>query len=150
MPRDELEKYKEEAEQLKSMNINTVDMQWVQVLAEGWASPLNGFMKERQYLQALHFNCFQDCDNINQSIPIVLALDQDDKERLETQDSFTLRYKGKAVAIMRNPEFFLHRKEERCCRQFATSSRNHPHVKMIYEAGDYLVGGKIDVLGMMS
>lgn len=65
VPRDELEKYKEEAEQLKSMNINTVDMQWVQVLAEGWASPLNGFMKERQYLQALHFNCFQDCDNIN-------------------------------------------------------------------------------------
>jgi len=146
VPRDELEKYKEEAETLKSINISKIDMQWVQVLAEGWASPLNGFMTERQYLQALHFNCFQDCDNINQSIPIVLTLDQDDKERLEKQESFTLRYEGKSVAIMRNPEFYQHRKEERCCRQFATSSRNHPHVKMIYESGDFLVGGKLDVL----
>lgn len=35
-------------------------MQWVQVLAEGWATPLNGFMREREYLQCLHFNCLLD------------------------------------------------------------------------------------------
>ena len=117
------------------------------MLAEGWASPLQGFMNEREYLQTLHFNCLQDCDNINQSVPIVLSLDLDDMERLQQQESFTLRYEGRAVAIMRGPEFFPHRKEERCCRQFATSSRLHPHVKMIYEGGDWLVGGKLDVLG---
>lgn len=37
-----------------------VDMQWVQVLAEGWATPLNGFMREREYLQCLHFDCLLD------------------------------------------------------------------------------------------
>jgi len=26
-------------------------MQWVQVLAEGWAAPLGGFMNEEEYLQ---------------------------------------------------------------------------------------------------
>ena len=35
-------------------------MQWVQVLAEGWATPLNGFMREREYLQCLHFDCLLD------------------------------------------------------------------------------------------
>lgn len=35
-------------------------MQWVQVLAEGWATPLNGFMREREFLQCLHFNCLLD------------------------------------------------------------------------------------------
>jgi 3'-phosphoadenosine 5'-phosphosulfate synthase len=28
----------------------------VKVLAEGWASPLKGFMREKEYLQVLHFN----------------------------------------------------------------------------------------------
>lgn len=37
-----------------------VDMQWVQVLAEGWSTPLNGFMREREYLQCLHFDCLLD------------------------------------------------------------------------------------------
>lgn len=40
--------------------ISQVDMQWVQVLAEGWATPLNGFMREREYLQCLHFDCLLD------------------------------------------------------------------------------------------
>jgi 3'-phosphoadenosine 5'-phosphosulfate synthase len=32
----------------------------VQVLAEGWASPLKGFMREREFLQVLHFNTLLD------------------------------------------------------------------------------------------
>lgn len=32
-------------------NINKTSMQWLQVLAEGWASPLNGFMREMEFLQ---------------------------------------------------------------------------------------------------
>lgn len=31
-----------------------------QVLSEGWATPLPGFMRERQYLQALHFGQLLD------------------------------------------------------------------------------------------
>lgn len=42
-----------EAESLPSIEINEVDLQWVQVLSEGWASPLKGFMREREYLQVL-------------------------------------------------------------------------------------------------
>jgi len=146
VPRVEVEEFRKEADSLKSLGITKVDMQWLQVLAEGWASPLEGFMSEREYLQTLHFNNLQDRDNINQSVPIVLPIDTDDKERLEGQEAFTLRYQGKPVAIMRNTEFYPHRKEERCCRQFGTSSSNHPTVKLIYGSGDWLVGGKLDVL----
>lgn len=35
----------------------------VQVLAEGWASPLTGFMRERQYLQALHASRILDLNH---------------------------------------------------------------------------------------
>lgn len=37
-----------------------LDLQWVQVLAEGWASPLKGFMREREFLQVLHFGNLLD------------------------------------------------------------------------------------------
>lgn len=37
-----------------------LDLQWVQVLAEGWASPLRGFMREREFLQVLHFGSLLD------------------------------------------------------------------------------------------
>ena len=42
VPADEVEEAKAEAETLQSVNIDEVDLQWVQVLGEGWASPLNG------------------------------------------------------------------------------------------------------------
>ena len=34
-----------------------IDLQWMQVLSEGWATPLSGFMRETEYLQCLHFGC---------------------------------------------------------------------------------------------
>lgn len=50
----------------------------------------------------------------NQSVPIVLPLSSSDKERLVSSGGdFTLRYDGKPVAVMHEPEFYEHRKEER-------------------------------------
>ncbi|KAB0368383.1 hypothetical protein FD755_020149, partial [Muntiacus reevesi] len=123
-----------------------VDMQWVQVLAEGWATPLNGFMREREYLQCLHFDCLLDGGVINLSVPIVLTATQEDKDRLDGCTAFALMYEGRRVAILRNPEFFEHRKEERCARQWGTTCKNHPYIKMVMEQGDWLIGGDLQVL----
>ncbi|KAG8519411.1 Bifunctional 3'-phosphoadenosine 5'-phosphosulfate synthase 1 [Galemys pyrenaicus] len=112
-----------------------VDMQWVQVLAEGWATPLNGFMREREYLQCLHFDCLLDGGVINLSVPIVLAATHEDKDRLDGCTAFALVYEGRRVAILRNPEFFEHRKEERCARQWGTTCTNHPYIKVLAARG---------------
>jgi 3'-phosphoadenosine 5'-phosphosulfate synthase len=66
----------------------------------------------------------------NQSIPIVLPVCTEDKERLKDSAAFTLKYEGKCMAILRNPEFYPHNKGERCCRQFGTSNSGHPYVKV--------------------
>ncbi|XP_067927834.1 bifunctional 3'-phosphoadenosine 5'-phosphosulfate synthase-like [Watersipora subatra] len=137
----------EEASKLPSVDITKLDMQWLQVLAEGWASPLNGFMTETQYLQSQHFGCLLSGGVKNQSVPIVLPISTEDKERLVAADTdITLKYEGKNIAIMRTPEFFEHRKEERCARQFGTTNGNHPYIKMIYASGDWLAGGRLEVL----
>lgn len=136
----------EEAAGLPALDITDLDLQWVQVLSEGWATPLTGFMRESEYLQSQHFGCHLEGGVTNQSIPIVLPATTQDKERLEDAESIALRWNGKVYAILRQPEFFPHRKEERCSRQFGTSTPGHPYIKMINESGDWLVGGDLEVL----
>ncbi|KAB0402786.1 hypothetical protein E2I00_005148 [Balaenoptera physalus] len=41
-------------------NLSSLDLQWVQVLSEGWATPLKGFMREKEYLQVIHFGTLLD------------------------------------------------------------------------------------------
>lgn len=38
------------AENLPKLDIGVVDLQWLQVLSEGWAYPLKGFMREQEFL----------------------------------------------------------------------------------------------------
>lgn len=40
-----------ESKSLPHLKIKDVELQWLQVLAEGWAYPLKGFMRENEYLQ---------------------------------------------------------------------------------------------------
>ncbi|RXM34693.1 Bifunctional 3'-phosphoadenosine 5'-phosphosulfate synthase 1 [Acipenser ruthenus] len=130
VPENKLDLAKTDAQTLPALEINKVDMQWVQVLAEGWATPLNGFMREREYLQCLHFDCLLDGGVINLSVPVVLPVTSEDKEKLDGCTAFALAYGGHRVAILRNPEFYEHRKEERCARQWGTTCKEHPYIKL--------------------
>ncbi|XP_055844492.1 bifunctional 3'-phosphoadenosine 5'-phosphosulfate synthase isoform X1 [Episyrphus balteatus] len=137
-----------ETKSLPKIPITTVELQWVQVLSEGWAFPLKGFMRESEYLQALHFNTILSEDGAfrdNQSVPIVLSVNAEAREKYEGVSAITLTYNEKPVAILRKPEFYLQRKEERLSRQFGTSNPLHPYSKMVYESGEYLVGGDLEV-----
>jgi 3'-phosphoadenosine 5'-phosphosulfate synthase len=151
VPEDQVPALMEEAKTFpadSNVDLTTLDLQWLQVLGEGWATPLSGFMRERQYLQTLHFGCLVDGGVINQTVPIVLPVTTANKEAIEATGckAITLKYQGRVVAILRDPEFYQHRKEERACRQFGTSHAGHPYIKMINESGDWLVGGELQVL----
>ena len=74
-----------DAKKLIPLHISKDDMQWVQVLSEGWASPLRGFMREDEYLQCLHFNCLKTNGGaiVNQSVAIVLPIKDTEKAAIE-------------------------------------------------------------------
>lgn len=93
-----------EAETLPKVKIGKVDLEWVHVISEGWASPLRGFMREDEYLHSLHFNSFrlQDGSVVNMSLPIVLAIDDQDKVRIGASGDVALQGpSGHIVAILR-------------------------------------------------
>ncbi|MED6252518.1 Bifunctional 3'-phosphoadenosine 5'-phosphosulfate synthase 2 [Ataeniobius toweri] len=146
VPENKLNLALADASTLPTISITKLDLEWVQVLAEGWASPLKGFMRERELLQVLHFGSLLDGGAINMSIPIVLPVSTETKQELEGCAAVALEYQGSCVAILRNPEFYAYRKEERCARQFGTTCPQHPYIKMIMEGGDWLVGGDLEVL----
>ena len=65
------------------------------MLSEGWATPLTGFMREREFLQCQHFGTLLDDGVSNHSIPIVLPVTTEDKDKLAGEDAFCLVYEGK-------------------------------------------------------
>lgn len=81
-----------EALDLPRIKLSKIDLQWVHVLSEGWASPLSGFMKENEFLQTLHFNSLRldDGSFVNMSVPIVLAINDLVKNRIGDSDRVAL------------------------------------------------------------
>ena len=181
VPTAQVARVRAEAEALPRLELSELDLQWVQVLSEGWAYPLRGFMRERELLQSLHFGCLVQDVFINQTVPIVLALSTADKQRLapdagteQRAGDVALVYRGAVVAVLRAPEYYPHRKEERVCHTFGTTNAEHPSIKVrlclfedlrslnvrvhvralllsflmqrILESGDWLVGGELQVL----
>jgi len=56
VPQSEKKSRIAEAETLPKVLITDIDLNWLQVIGEGWASPLKGFMREGTLLETLHFN----------------------------------------------------------------------------------------------
>ncbi|XAR64183.1 Sulfate adenylyltransferase [Bertholletia excelsa] len=139
-----------EAESIPKVKLTKIDLEWVHVLSEGWASPLKGFMREDEYLQSLHFNCLRMKDGsiVNMSLPIVLAIDDDVKASSgESPDVALVAPDGDLVGILRSIEIFKHNKEERIARTWGTTAPGLPYVQeVITPAGNWLIGGDLEVL----
>lgn len=88
---------------LPKIKLSKIDLQWLHVLSEGWASPLKGFMRETEFLQTLHFNSLrlENGSVVNMSVPIVLAIDDAQKDRVGSFSSVTLvDQKDDVIAIL--------------------------------------------------
>ena len=83
------------ASKLKLLSTIEVTTMTSQVLSEGWATPITGFMRERDYLQSQHFGVLLDGGVSNHSVPIVLPLTTEDKDRLANKSAVALVYEEK-------------------------------------------------------
>ncbi|XVF38304.1 hypothetical protein REPUB_Repub20aG0089600 [Reevesia pubescens] len=146
----EKELKKREAALLPQVKLTRIDVQWVHVLSEGWASPLTGFMRESEFLQTLHFNSLRldDGSFVNMSVPIVLAIDDSQKERIGESNKVALvDAEDNLVAILNDIEIYKHPKEERIARTWGTTAPGLPYVEeTITNAGNWLIGGDLEVI----
>ncbi|EYU26973.1 hypothetical protein ABFS82_07G037600 [Erythranthe guttata] len=135
---------------LPRIRLSEIDLQWVHVLSEGWASPLKGFMRESEFLQTLHFNSLrlENGSVVNMSVPIVLAIDDAQKNRVGSSASVALvDQNDDLVAILSDIEIYKHNKEERIARTWGTTAPGLPYVEeTITGAGNWLIGGDLAVV----
>jgi len=135
------------AGKLDSLALNEEELQWLHVLAEGWATPLKGFMTEEEYLQSTHFeHIIVDGQYVPMPVPIVKTCTTEEKDKLTGKESIALTHNGKIYAVMKSPSFYEHFKEERAGRTFGITDKGHPYIEIIHNGGDWLVGGEIQVL----
>ncbi|KAF9683125.1 hypothetical protein SADUNF_Sadunf05G0179600 [Salix dunnii] len=139
-----------EAESLHKVRLAKIDVEWVHVISEGWASPLKGFMRENEYLQSLHFNSLrmENGTVVNMSLPVVLAIDDETKKNIgSSKDVGLVGPDGDLLAILRSIEIYKHNKEERIARTWGTTAPGLPYVEeFITPAGNWLIGGDLEVL----
>lgn len=103
VPESEKDSKVKQALNLPKIGLSMIDLQWVHVLSEGWASPLKGFMRQSEFLQTLHFNSLrlENGSVVNMSVPIVLAIDDAQKNRIGSSTSVALLDDtGALVAIL--------------------------------------------------
>jgi len=169
------EERRREAETLPKVLITNLDLNWLQTIGEGWASPLKGFMREGTLLETLHFNSiltdpFNLTGNaarletktdftsfsehppplrVSMSVPITLSCTSYTKSEIENSGKRAVALvtqMGQTVAILRDPEIFANRKEEIVTRMYGVIDPDHPYIQNIYNGGDYLIGGEIELL----
>ncbi|CBJ26660.1 similar to 3-phosphoadenosine 5-phosphosulfate synthase 2 isoform 2 [Ectocarpus siliculosus] len=163
------------AETLPKVLITDIDLNWLQVIGEGWASPLKGFMREGALLQTIHFASllvdpanttghynFNEMDTafdalpthrppnrVSMSVPIVLPCTGFTKESLESSgmtSAALVTKDGDIVAVINDFEIYANRKEEIVSRVFGVIDPGHPYIAHIYSGGDWLIGGEIQLL----
>jgi 3'-phosphoadenosine 5'-phosphosulfate synthase len=99
----------------------------------------------------------QPPNRVSMPIPITLSLTGFTKHTIESASAalssgssqidvaLTTRM-GQTVAIMRNVEIYANRKEEIVTRMFGVIDMDHPYIANIYNGGDYLIGGELELL----
>ncbi|CAI0465714.1 unnamed protein product [Linum tenue] len=142
--------WRREAVALPKVKLTSIDLQWVHVLSEGWASPLRGFMRESEFLQTLHFNSLrlEDGSVVNMSVPIVLAIDDSQKQRIADSKRVALvDSSDNTIAVLNDIEIYKHPKEERIARTWGTTAPGLPYVEQtITGSGNWLIGGDLEVI----
>jgi 3'-phosphoadenosine 5'-phosphosulfate synthase len=169
MPSHKAAAKKVEAETtLPKVLLTDIDVNWLHTIADGWAAPLKGFMREGTLLQTIHFNSilvdpfnitgsknfnemktnFLDFKTVppkrvSMSVPIVLPITAYTKRAIELsgKNSVALYNKhGKILGVLHNPEIYVNRKEEIVSRIFGVVDPGHPYIAHIYNGGDWLLG----------
>jgi len=178
VPQEQLPAKLAEAAKLPMVPLTDIDINWLQVVGEGWAAPLRGFMREGTLVQTLHFNSMladpsnftglggyattptdwmqeafpSDTMRVSMPVPIVLPITDFTRRSIEGAAAVTLTNSaGVPLAILRRPEAYELRVRELILRTWGIIDDAHPYIKELLAPGkDYALGGEVELLGRIT
>ncbi len=135
-----------EHKKIKKIEIDERIAQDCQQIATGVYSPLEGFMTELEMENVLENYCLPN--GVVWTLPIILQLPKSDIHGIERGQQIILVKRGtsETIAILHVEDVFPLKFESVAKRWFGTDSTDHVGVAQLKQNGDYIVGGKIDLI----
>lgn len=116
-----------------------------ELLAVGALTPLDGFMNRDEVDSVVKSCSFGD--GVVWGIPIVVMVSEEEASSIKIKENIILAAaEGAAIAVMEVSDKFKYPKKVFCKEIFRTTDTDHYGVKMIMEAPEVFLGGRIRLL----
>ncbi|HEV8420432.1 MAG TPA: sulfate adenylyltransferase [Actinomycetota bacterium] len=143
-PEEQAEQAAAEAEHLPKVSIGDRELSDLELMAVGALSPLTGFMGEKDYwsvIRTMHLE-----NGLPWTIPVGLSLTEEEAKRVGGASRVALQSRDRSVALVDLEAIYRRDKEAESQAVFRTTDPEHPGVKALLDAGDYLVAGAVRVI----
>jgi sulfate adenylyltransferase len=140
---EEAEKLGDESANYPKIRVSRRELSDLEMLTVGALSPLTGFQGEREYrsiLESMHLP-----DGLPWSIPVTLSLQEEELKQVGRADAVTLLPPtGDApLAVIEVQEVYKRERETEAIAVFGTNDTDHPGVRALHDAGDWLLAGPV-------
>ena len=136
----------EKAEELLKINLSSMNLSDLELIASGAMSPLTGFMVRADYEKVV--SEMRLSNGLLWSIPVTLPVDSEIASKIDVEQEIALCEDGRVLAIMEVAEKYNYDKNLEAEQVYGTTEREHPGVARLYNQGDVLLGGEIWVLNL--
>jgi sulfate adenylyltransferase len=135
-----------EADNHPKVRLGRRELSDLEMLATGALSPLTGFQGEKDYrsiIESMHLG-----SGLPWTIPVTLSVDEAELKRVGRSDAVTLvsASGGAPLAVVFVEEAYRRDREAEARSVFGTIDTDHPGVRALSEAGDFVLAGPVKVM----
>lgn len=126
----------------KPVQLNQNQVQQLANIVNGRLSPLTGFMSKNDFRKVVYDMTLED--GTVWPLPVTLDIDAETAGDLSSGNKIGLESPGGTlVAGLDIQEVYTYDKQETARAIYDTTSRDHPGVRNLFNAGEYLIGGDV-------
>ena len=139
------DRLKRDAQQLPQVCLEEERLRDLQNIADGAYSPLQGFMRQHDFLKVVNDMTLED--GTVWTVPIILPVPEKVAGSLKEGTTVALTdTRGTLLAVMELDEIYDYEKEVAAEKLYGTDESAHPGAKTFLEGGEVLLGGDIRML----
>jgi sulfate adenylyltransferase len=135
---------------LERIILSDLNLADLEMIATGGLSPLTGFLLQADYETVVHH--MHLTNGLPWTIPVTLAVTQEQADRIATGCEVALVERTAAgenvLALLEVREKYTYDREAEAQQVYRTTDAAHPGVARLYNQGDVLLGGPVQVISL--
>jgi len=140
----ERDKFLNKAKSLKKIQLNSREISDLEMIATGSFSPLEGFLTQEDYINVVESSRLKN--GLVWSIPITLSATGEEIKDFKENKDIALLNGREILGILHLEQIYSYDKNKEAELVYKTTDKNHPGVAYLYSQGDFLLGGKINLI----